>query len=88
MPALLRKRRSAFTIVEIILVIAIILLLIVAILPAFRSKSSRQRYELKPAKPRIEAPTPQPAATPVPVPAPADDVAPDPAGAVESPASK
>ena len=55
MPLSHSSRRTAFTMLEIVLVIVIIFLLIVALIPAFRGKRAEKHYRVLPS------PTPAPA---------------------------
>jgi hypothetical protein len=65
-----RPRRSAFTLLEIALVIAIVILLILAIIPAFRGKRAERRFPLLPPEatptPAAFPPVPLPLSTPTP----------------------
>lgn len=54
------RRQSAFTILEIVLVVGILLMMVLAILPAFKKREAERRYPLLPPS----APT----ATPIPIP--------------------
>lgn len=55
MPFSRTSRQSAFSLIEIALVLVIVVLIVTALIPAFRGQQAERRYKLQPPQP---SPTP------------------------------